>query len=131
MHTPYSRIQVRFNYTEQYPESSAILELTSPSLPPGLLRNKEKECLDKIQKGKAQFQVIYEHIHSFVHTNMFLPCWKEMKQVANLYSDTAKCNIGVDDKSGILIMKMQEKKYKLTVKLTAPDFYPEEELKLE
>ena len=44
------------------------MELSSPSLPTPLLRNKEKECVEKAKEhlGEPQVKHIYEVIHSFI-----------------------------------------------------------------
>lgn len=81
--TAYSRVQLRIQYTTQYPSEIPIIELSSSTLPMPLLRNKEKECADKARDllCKPQVRAIYEHIYKFIQTNMFIPCWKEIKQV--------------------------------------------------
>ena len=73
-------------YLEKYPHEAPLVELSSPSLPPQLLRNKEKECVEKAKEhlGSSQVKFIYEIIYNFIQTNLFIPCWREMKQVAAL-----------------------------------------------
>ena len=71
---------------EKYPNEAPLVELSSPSLPPQLLRNKEKECVDKAKEylGNPQVKHIYEVIYKFIQLNLFIPCWREIKQVATL-----------------------------------------------
>lgn len=125
MRTPYARIQLRIQYTEKYPHDIPIVELSSPSLPLPLLRNKEKECAEKAAEhlGAAQFQSIYEHIHSFIHSNMFVPCWKEMKQVATLCEGKGK--VSADDNEGLIQLQLKCGKYRQVFKIKVPADYPE------
>ena len=45
MRTAYARVQLRVLYSSEYPSDLPIVELSSPSLPMPLLRNKEQQCL--------------------------------------------------------------------------------------
>ncbi|RYG63420.1 hypothetical protein EON64_15985, partial [archaeon] len=129
--TPYSRIQLRASYVTNYPTEAPLVELSSPTLPTPLLRTKEKECMEKARElsGTAQFQVIYDHVHQFVHTNLFVPCWKEMKQVAALCEGKGK--LGADEKEGVLQLRLCCEAYKLNVRLRVPPMYPEEGVRIE
>jgi hypothetical protein len=131
MRTSYSRVQLRVHYLETYPSAVPIVELSSPTLPMALLRNKEKECIDKAQEalGKPQFKIIYEHIFGFIQTNLFIPCWKEMKQVATLCEGHG--NLGADEKTGILQMRLSAGRYRQTIKLKVPPNYPEDGVHVE
>lgn len=131
--TPYARIQLRVLYGPNYPNEPPIVELASPTLPMPLLRNKERECTDKCREeaniGKAQFQLIYDHLHNFIHSNMFVPCWKEMKQIATLVE--GKGQIGVDEKEGVIQLRMKCNNYKQNIKLKVPYNYPVEGVQIE
>eukprot|EP01031_Cornospumella_fuschlensis_P041424 gene41424-50544_t len=129
--TPYSRIQLRATYVTNYPAEPPLVELSSPTLPPPLLRTKEKECMEKARElaGKAQFQMIYDLMHQFVHTNLFVPCWREMKQVAALCE--GKGQLGADEKEGVLQLRLHCDAYKLNVRLRVPALYPEEGVRVE
>jgi hypothetical protein len=110
-----------------------IVELSSPSLPGPLLRNKKKECVDRAQKqallGRPQFRAIYEHVFKFIHGNMFVPCWREMKQVATLCE--GKGVLSVDEKEGLLQLDLRNGKYRQQVKLRVPPDYPESGVRTE
>lgn len=60
--TQYARVQLRIQYTAGYPNELPIVEISSATLPPPLLRNKEKECLDKAKEnlGNPLVPIIYE-----------------------------------------------------------------------
>lgn len=129
--TAYAKVQLRVQFGENYPLDAPIVELSSPTLPLPLLRNKEKECMDKAKEsaGKPQFTVIYDHIYKFIHTNMFIPCWKEMKQVASLVE--GKGQIGIDDKEGLISMRLNCSNYRQNIRLKVPYAYPEEGVQVE
>ena len=133
MRTPYARVQLRVQYVEEYPVKPPIVELTNSTLPLALLRNKEKESVEKAValKGKAGFAAVYEHIYNFIHTNMFIPAWKEMKQVATMFADATKGKVSADDKEGALKIRMTHGQYTLLVKITVPLRYPETGAKVE
>lgn len=129
--TAYSRLQLRIQYSINYPNEIPIIELTSPSLPQPLLRNKEKECQDVAKEniGKSQFQGIYELLYNFVHTNMFIPCWKEVKQVMTLCE--GKGNMSANEKEGLLRFRLREGEYRQDINIRIPYLYPEEGVEIE
>lgn len=59
---------VRWQYLEKYPFEAPLVELSSPSLPTPLLRNKEKECVEKAKEhlGEPQVKHIYEVTNSLI-----------------------------------------------------------------
>ena len=129
--TPYSRIQVRIQYLPRYPMEAPLVEISSPSLPLPLLRNKEKVCMDlaKENLGKPQVAIIYEHLNTFIQKNLFVPCWKEIKQVMTLCE--GKGNLSADDKEGVLTMRLAHGQYRQGIKLKVPAMYPEEGVQIE
>jgi len=129
--TQYARVHFRVCYTADYPYELPTLELSSPTLPLPLLQNKEKECLENARPllGKSLMRALYEPIYKFIHTNMFIPCWKEMKQISTLCEGKGK--IGADEKEGVVMLKLSCCQYKHTVKLKVPFNYPEDGVKVE
>lgn len=96
-----------------------------------LLRSKEKECSEKARElcgGKPQLQCIYDQLHNFLHNNMFVPCWREIKQVLPLCE--GKATMSADEKAGLIRMKISHGGYYQMVKLKVPYFYPEEGLQI-
>jgi ubiquitin-protein ligase len=129
--TAYARVQLRIQYMPRYPAEAPLVEITSSSLPQPLLRTKEKACMDlaKESLGKPQVQAIYTHLHQFIQTNLFVPCWKEVKQVMTLCE--GKGSLAADEKEGILTMKLTQGAYKQNIKLKIPHMYPEEGVEIE
>lgn len=129
--TAYARVQLRVQFVDEYPNVPPIVEISSPTLPMPLLRNKEKECMDKAaeHRGKPQFTIIYDHLYKFIQSNMFIPCWKEMKQVATLVE--GKGQIGVDEKEGLISIRVGAGNYRQNMRLKVPYTYPEEGVQIE
>ena len=129
--TQYARVLLRLRFTENYPNELPTLELSSPTLPLPLLQNKEKECLENARQflGQSMMRAIYEPIYKFIHTNMFVPCWKEMKQIATICDGKGK--VGADEKDGTVQLRLKCGAYKQGIKLTVPYNYPEEGVKIE
>lgn len=83
--------------------------------------------LAKKRLGSPQFHCIYEHIYTFVQTNLFLSCWKEVKQVAALCEGHGQ--IGLKETEGILQFRLRgEEGYFQNFNITVPYMYPEEPL---
>ena len=99
-------------------------------LPLALLRSKERECTENATAvlGQPQLRVIYDYLYSFMHTNMFVSCWKEMKQLAALCE--GKASVSVDEKEGLIQLKTACKGYTQQFKLKVPYLYPEEGLEI-
>lgn len=128
--TAYSRIQLLVQYPPTYPAEIAIVELSSPSVPPKLLRAKEKECRDiaKQHVNRPQLSWIFHFIDDFIHTNLFIPCWKEVKQVISLCN--GKGQIGADDKEGLLNFRLGQGQYYHCFCIRVPYGYPEDGVKI-
>jgi hypothetical protein len=122
---------MRLQYLPRYPQEIPLIELSSPTLPVPLLRQLEKKCSDiaKENLGSAQVRPIYEHLNQFIQGNMFVPCWKELKQVTNLCE--GKGAWGVDEKEGVIQLRLQAGQYRQVVKIRVPVLYPEEGVKIE
>jgi hypothetical protein len=129
--TAYSRLQLRIQYTENYPQDIPIIELTSPSLPAPLLRNKEKETQEvaKGSLGQSQFSAIYESLYQFIQTNLFVSCWKEVKQVMTLCE--GKGPLSAEEKEGLLKFRLREGNYRQPFNIRVPFLYPEEGVEIE
>jgi len=127
--TAYSRVQMRVIYPqENYPSQVPIVELSSPTLPVPLLRNKEKEMIElaKVQaaQNKPQVEVMFNYLFDFIHGNLFVPCWKEIKLIKNK-CDTAGYKIGADDKKGMIQLRLNNGAYHQSIVLIIPPMYPE------
>lgn len=112
-------------YPTQYPSVTPIVELSSPTLPPPLLRNKEKECMDlaKSHLNSPQVQIIYDNIYKFIQSNLFVPCWKEVKQINAICEGKGK--IGANEIEGTIQLRLHCGNYRHSINVTIPPSYPE------
>ena len=76
-----------------------------------------------LSKGKPQFAIIYEMMYQFIQSNLFVPCWRELKQVSTICEGVGL--VKADDKEGTIIIKITCNKYVQTFKLKIPYSYPE------
>ena len=138
--TAYARVSLAITFHDGYPSKIPGVELSSSTLPFQLLRCREKACVaaaKEIQEkriagetsGAGLVEAIYRSIHSFIHTNLFIPCWKEVKTLFNMCENTTN-TITVHEKTGLLNLKLQCGEYKQQIKVTVPEAYPEEGVKV-
>jgi hypothetical protein len=67
--------------------------------------------------GEPQAQHVIEFLKDLVEHNMFVPCWKEVKQVMQLCE--GKGDLSCDERAGKLRMKARNGNYRLTVSRSA------------
>jgi hypothetical protein len=80
--------------------------------------------------GQSQFHIIYDHIYNFVQNNIFLSCWKEVKQVAALCEGHGQ--MGIKEKEGILQFRLKGVEgYFQNFNITVPYMYPEEPIEID
>ena len=77
-------------FPDGYPSNPLIINIDQDAIvPPGLKKKMEKE-LAELVKGKAahsqydQVRAAWEYITSFIDTNLFVPCWRELKKCVDL-----------------------------------------------
>ena len=73
---------------------------------------------------RPQAHAIYDRIAQFIHENLFIPCWKEVKQVSNLCD--GKGQVGANEKEGVIQLRLQQGLYRQVINITVPEMYPEE-----
>ncbi len=144
MRTPYSRLALSIIYPAEYPQAPLIVELTSTTLPKPLLKKKEQECnakvaehIQKVAKGEGkkgmlgQVRLVFCYLQDFIQENLFVPCWKELKQVMTLFESANSANkITIDDKTGAITARLKCQGYFQILKIRVPDLYPEEGIKV-
>jgi len=103
--TAYAKVQARLQFPDDYPTTSAspIVELTSASLPQPFLRKLTKSAEEAARVcpvtadtddsrsssgggagGKGKAVAALKVVVDVVNKNKFVPCWKELRQSANL-----------------------------------------------
>ena len=135
MRTPYSRVTLAMIYPEDYPLAPLIVQLSSPTLPKPLLKKKEQECMIKAsefikegnEESRGQVRIVHNAVQDFIQDNVFVPCWRELKQIMTLYERANSANkIVADEKTGCINIKLISRGYFQIVKIQVPDMYPEE-----
>ena len=108
---------------------------------PGLKRKLEKELgeLAKEQKGSTFHQVdaVLKRLTEFIDTNLFVPCWKELRQVVELINnskgnDTGSKNsqqpdtVRLNETKGLIRLAFQPRngKYQYKCSITIDPAYP-------
>lgn len=145
MRTPYSRMTLSIIYPAEYPEKPLIVDLSSATLPKPLLKKKTEECNAKVAEhiqqvskgehdksfGAGQVRLVYCHLQDFIENNLFVPCWKELKQVMTMFESANSANkITIDEKTGTITARLKCQGYFQTLKLLVPELYPEMGIKV-
>ncbi|KAL7435468.1 hypothetical protein ACHAXM_004669 [Skeletonema potamos] len=90
--TPYTRIKMTITFPSGYPTHHLIVSIDQDAVvPPGLKKKLEKELNNvSLEQPTQQVRAVWERFVSFVDTNLFLPCWKELRQCVEMVqkSDT-------------------------------------------
>ncbi|CAM9321461.1 unnamed protein product [Discosporangium mesarthrocarpum] len=125
MRTPYSRIQARIQFQDDYPDSPILLELDSPTLPQPFLRKLTKQAEEQAHKLRGQPQAVaaLQVVVDTVNKNKFLPCWKELRQVAQMVVSKG-AEIRADESTGLITVKVKSGQYFIRVAIQIPDGYP-------
>lgn len=91
--TPYTRIKTTLTFPEGYPNRPLIVNVASDQVvPPGLKKKLERD-LEKVAldlTGRGQVCAVFQRLVTFVDTNKFVPCWRELKQCVDLVSGGQK-----------------------------------------
>lgn len=91
--SPYTRIKMTMTFPDGYPtQHPLIVNIDQDAVvPPGLKKKLEKE-LNTVasEQPTQQVRAVWERLVSFVDTNLFVPCWKELRQCVEMVqkSDT-------------------------------------------
>jgi hypothetical protein len=136
--TPYTRIKMTLTFPQGYPSNPLIVNIDQDAVvPPGLKKKLEKE-LSALTKEKAehdpydQVRAVWERITSFIDTNYFVPCWREMRRCVDLIQsfntsteETASSIKLVESKAKIILHLHNEAYYykcSIVIDPAYPDF---------
>lgn len=79
----------------------------------------------------GQVRLVFCYLQDFIQENLFVPCWKELKQVMTLFESANSANkITIDDKTGAITARLKCQGYFQILKIRVPDLYPEEGIKV-
>lgn len=125
-------------FPQGYPSNPLIVNIDQDAVvPPGLKKKLEKE-LSALTKEKAehdpydQVRAVWERITSFIDTNYFVPCWREMRRCVDLIQsfntsteETASSIKLVESKAKIILHLHNEAYYykcSIVIDPAYPDF---------
>eukprot|EP00978_Attheya_sp_CCMP212_P017686 scaffold47378_cov41-Attheya_sp.AAC.1 len=127
--TNYAQVKVTLTFPDDdYPSHALIVDVESNNIvPPGLKKKLDKE-LGKVAADLAghhqQVCAVFQRIISFVDTNRFVPCWRELKQCAELVKSANKSTITIHDAKGRIKLRLQADKYYYACSITIDEGYP-------
>eukprot|EP00956_Cyclotella_meneghiniana_P010268 scaffold14174_cov46-Cyclotella_meneghiniana.AAC.4 len=139
--TPYTRIKFTLTFPDGYPSHPLIVNIDQDAvIPPGLKKKLEKE-ISAVVKQKAdhsqydQVRAVYERITSFIDTNMFVPCWRELKKCVDLVqsfnTDTVKTanqkpsTISLMESKGKILLNLHNESYYYNCCIIVDPSYPD------
>ena len=128
--TSYTRIKMTLTFPDGYPSNPLIVNIHQDTVvPPGLKKKLEKE-LSQLVKEKSvysqydQVRAVWERITSFIDTNMFVPCWKELKKCVDLvqsFNNNSSSNASKKEKASTI--SLVEAKAKILLNLHNEAYY--------
>lgn len=130
--SPYTRVKMTLSFPEGYPSHSLIVSIDQDAVvPPGLKKKLEKEMNSvaseraKIDGGEHYDQVraVWDHLVSFVDTNLFVPCWKELKKSVDLVQSSNDDTVAAANTKQSTISIVSESEGKLKLNLYAEAYY--------
>jgi len=126
--TNYAQVKVTLTFPEDYPSHALIVDVESNNIvPPGLKKKLDKE-LGKVAADLAghhqQVCAVFHRLISFVDTNRFVPCWRELKQCVELVKSSNKSTITIHDAKGRIKLRLQADKYYYACSITIDESYP-------
>jgi len=123
--TPYVKAKVTFTFPENYPAVPLIVTLEQ--LPPGLIKKlmREMEDVAKAHLSKPQIQPVAQHLTNFLDTNLFVPCWKELRKIVDQAKDSNTLSIGsLQETKGAIRFQLTNGEYAYEGKMMVNPGYP-------
>jgi hypothetical protein len=129
--TPTARVKVKVTITfpNGYPEHALIAGIEG--VPPGLKRKIEKVLEKEAAQKKGTFHqvgAVMRKLTEFIDTNLFVPCWKELRQVVDFAKQNQLGDLRINELTGLirlnLITSAGEKKYHYKCSIRIDSDYP-------
>lgn len=130
--TQYTAIKVTLSFPKGYPSSHPLIVAVQASnehtvVPPGLKKKLEKD-LGKVAADTAQTEsqvcAVLASLQRFIDTNRFLPCWKELKQCADLVGKSEGGKLTMNETTGKILITLQSQKYHYKFSIVVDEGYP-------
>lgn len=124
--TPYTRIKMTLTFPDGYPPHPLVVNIDQDALVPQGLKKKLEKELNGLANERAkltqydQVRAVWERLTTFVDTNMFVPCWKELKKCVDLVQSS---NTKATAKGKQSTMSIIETKGKIQLSLHNEAYY--------
>ena len=138
--SPYTRVKLTLTFPDGYPSNPLIAMVESNSggggggviIPPGLKKKIEKElnslALEKARRDgeqeSEQIRHVLERLISFINTNLFVPCWKELKKCIDLMQPQSTISI-LSESKGRIRLTLHDAAYHYKCTITIDPAYPD------
>jgi hypothetical protein len=122
--TRYAHIKATLTFCQNYPTKPCIVSVQQDHqyIPKGLARKLETDLGNVAERFKGTHQqvvAVFQHLVTFVDTNLFIPCWKELRQVFDLQRP-----IKVDETKGYMKIRFVGGEYYYSCSITIDKGYP-------
>ena len=127
--TAYTTVRATLTFPEGYPSTHPCIVAihTSDVVPPGLKKKLEKD-LGKVaaetKQGESQICNVFKSLTSFIGTNRFVPCWKELKHCVDLVGKSEGGKLAMNETTGKIIITLQSQKYHYKFSIVIDEGYP-------
>eukprot|EP00546_Thalassionema_frauenfeldii_P004265 CAMPEP_0178908960 /NCGR_PEP_ID=MMETSP0786-20121207/8220_1 /TAXON_ID=186022 /ORGANISM="Thalassionema frauenfeldii, Strain CCMP 1798" /LENGTH=365 /DNA_ID=CAMNT_0020580935 /DNA_START=160 /DNA_END=1257 /DNA_ORIENTATION=- len=135
--SPHRRIKTTLTFPDGYPDQHALLVdiALEKGIAPGLRKKLIKELSavaleNQTEHDAGQIEPVASRLISFIDTNKFVPCWKELKQVFDKVQQSAQSprgkgsTITINDTKGIIKLNLKDGKYYYACSICIDDAYP-------
>ena len=136
--TPYTKIKMTLTFPDGYPTHPLIVNIDQDAIvPPGLKKKLEKELNTvAMEQPTQQVRAVWERLVSFVDTNLFVPCWKELRQCVEMVqksdstaatkkSKQKQSTITLYDSKGKIKLSLHNEAYYINCNITIDPAYPD------
>ena len=130
--TPYAHVKVTLTFCQDYPTKPCIVSVQQQQqqhndpcgigVPKGLAKKLETDMgnvAERHQGTHEQVVAVFAHLVAFVDTNLFVPCWKELRQVVDLQRPQK-----LDETKGYMKMRLLGGEYYYSCSITVDKGYP-------
>jgi hypothetical protein len=121
--TPYAHVKVTLTFGQEYPTKACLVSVQQQQgVPKGLAKKLETDLgtvAERHQGTHEQVVAVFAHLVTFVDTNMFVPCWKELRQIVDLQRPQK-----LDETKGYMKIRLVGGEYYYTCSITVDKGYP-------
>ncbi|KAI8505594.1 hypothetical protein Bbelb_167830 [Branchiostoma belcheri] len=130
--TKYKQLIARFQFPEGYPDAPILIELQSKTLSLKLCDGLCKVCEAEAKKilGKKQVAHTVSFLRTFLDENPFSVCSDELSFIKKNLA-TPGDEVKTKQKSGVIVLKINQGAYFMHVQLTIPNEYPTNQVEIE